>query len=178
MIELFGKVIGIIGFGNTGSATARIARAFGMNVMVYTSKKQSDLPDGIMKATNLEELLSKSDIVSLHCPLTTETSEIINANNLSMMKQNAILINTGRGGLVNEKDLADALFKGKIMAAGIDVMVSEPPVADNPLLRQKNCFVTPHIAWATVEARQRLMQQTVLNFMSYLEGDIINNVAK
>ncbi len=178
LIELYGKQMGIVGLGNTGSATARIALAFGMKVMAYTSKSQHELPDGIVKARNIDELFGSSDIVSLHCPLNSETSEIVNGSRLSLMKNTAILINTGRGGLVNEKDLAEALSRGKIMAAGIDVMVNEPPTIINPLLRQRNCFITPHIAWATVEARTRLMHQAVLNFSQFLKGDIINNVAK
>lgn len=178
LIELYGKKIGIVGLGNTGTATARIAQAFGMEVIAYTSKPQSALPSGVLKAHSIDELFSCSDIVSLHCPLNAETSEIVNSSRLSLMKKTAILINTGRGGLINEKDLAVALSKGKILAAGLDVMVSEPPVADNPLLRLKNCYITPHIAWATCEARKRLMSQTVANFKSYLEGNTINNVAK
>lgn len=178
LMELYGKRIGLVGLGNTGSATARIAQAFGMEVVAYTSKPKSALPSGISKARNVDELFSTCDIVSLHCPLTPETSEIVNSSRLALMKKSGIIINTGRGGLVNEKDLAEALSKGNILAAGLDVMVSEPPVADNPLLRLKNCFITPHIAWATCEARSRLMNQTVENFKSYIEGNVINNVAK
>lgn len=163
LMELYGKKIGIIGFGNTGSATARIARAFGMEVLVYTSKSQSALPEGMTKAASVEEVFSNSDIVSLHCPLNDKTAEIVNVHHLSLMKESAILINTGRGGLVNENDLAEALKAHRIKAAGLDVMVNEPPMENNPLLGLDNCFITPHIAWATYEARTRLMNQTVMN---------------
>lgn len=177
LMELYGKRIGIIGFGNTGSATARIARVFGMEVLVYTSKSQSALPEGMAKAASVEEVFSNSDIVSLHCPLNDKTAEIVNAHHLSLMKESAILINTGRGGLVNENDLAEALKAHRIKAAGLDVMVNEPPMENNPLLGLDNCFITPHIAWATYEARTRLMNQTVMNLKSFIEGKIINNVA-
>lgn len=177
LMELYGKKIGIIGFGNTGSATARIARAFGMEVLVYTSKPQSALPEGMTKAASVEEIFSSSDIVSLHCPLNDKTAEIVNAHHLSLMKESAILINTGRGGLVNENDLAEALKAHRIKAASLDVMVNEPPMENNPLLGLDNCFITPHIAWATYEARTRLMNQTVMNLKSFIEGKIINNVA-
>lgn len=177
LMELYGKRIGIIGFGNTGSATARIARAFGMEVLVYTSKPQSALQEGMTKAASVEEIFSSSDIVSLHCPLNDKTAEIVNAHHLSLMKESAILINTGRGGLVNENDLAEALKAHRIKAASLDVMVNEPPMENNPLLGLDNCFITPHIAWATYEARTRLMNQTVMNLKSFIEGKIINNVA-
>ena len=177
LMELYGKRIGIIGLGNTGSATARIAKAFGMEVLAYTSKPQSALPEGVNKATSVEEIFSNSDIVSLHCPLNDTTAEIVNAHHLSLMKESAILINTGRGGLVNENDLAEALKSHRIKAAGLDVMVNEPPMENNPLLELDNCFITPHIAWATYEARTRLMNQTVMNLKSFIEGKIINNVA-
>ena len=177
LMELYGKRIGIIGFGNTGSATARIARAFGMEVLVYTSKPQSALPEGMTKAASVEEIFSSSDIVSLHCPLNDKTAEIVNAHHLSLMKESAILINTGRGGLVNENDLSEALKAHRIKAAGLDVMVNEPPMENNPLLGLDNCLITPHIAWATYEARTRLMNQTVMNLKSFIEGKIINNVA-
>ncbi len=177
LMELCGKKIGIVGFSNTGSATARIAVAFGMEVLAYTSKPQSALPAGVTKADSIDDIFRMSDIVSLHCPLNKETSEIANAAHLSLMKKSAILINTGRGGLVNEQDLADVLRENRIKAAGLDVMVNEPPREDNPLLKLDNCFITPHIAWATYEARVRLMNQTVKNLRSFIEGNIINNVA-
>ena len=177
LVELDGKKMGIVGLGNIGKATARIALAFGMEVLAYTSKEQKDLPQGIKKAT-LDELFTESDVVSLHCPLTTETKELVNAERLKTMKPNAILINTGRGPLVNEQDLADALNEGRIAGAGLDVLSVEPSVANNPLLSAKNCFITPHIAWATKEARTRLMDIAINNLRSYQEGNIINNVAK
>ena len=177
LVELDGKKMGIVGYGNIGKATARIALAFGMEVLAYTSKEQKDLPQGIKKAT-LDELFTESDVVSLHCPLTPDTKELVNAERLKTMKPNAILINTGRGPLVNEQDLADALNEGRIAGAGLDVLSVEPSVANNPLLSAKNCFITPHIAWATKEARTRLMDIAINNLRSYQEGNTINNVAK
>lgn len=177
LMELHGKQMGIVGYGNIGQATARIALAFGMKIGVYTSKKQSELPEGIQKM-ELEELFKTSDVVSLHCPLTPTTKEMVNADRLKTMKPTAILINTGRGPLVNEQDLADALNGGVIAGAGVDVLSVEPPTPDNPLLSARNCFITPHIAWATKEARTRLMQIAVANLNGYLTGKIINNVAE
>ena len=177
LVELDGKKMGIVGFGNIGQATARIAQAFGMEVLLYTSKEQSAMPQGMRKVT-LDELFAESDVISLHCPLTPDTKEMVNAERLKLMKPGAILVNTGRGPLVNEQDLADALNEGRIAAAGLDVLSVEPANADNPLLGAKNCFITPHIAWATKEARTRLMQIAVQNLKSYQEGYIINNVAK
>lgn len=177
LTELADKKIGIVGLGNTGQATARIASAFGMQVCAYTSKPQTALPEGIKKM-ELDELFSQCDVVSLHCPLTPETKELVNARRLAQMKPTAILINTGRGPLVNEQDLADALNRGTIAAAGVDVLSTEPPRYDNPLLTARNCFITPHIAWATREARIRLMDIAVANLKAYIGGQIINNVAK
>ena len=177
LVELDGKKMGVVGYGNIGKATARIALAFGMEVLVYTSKEQKDLPQGVRKVT-LDELFSESDVVSLHCPLTPDTKELVNAERLKTMKPSAILINTGRGPLVNEHDLANALNEGRIAGAGLDVLSVEPSLADNPLLKAKNCFITPHIAWATKEARTRLMGIAINNLKSYQEGNIINNVAK
>ena len=177
LVELDGKKMGIVGYGNIGKATARIALAFGMEVLAYTSKEQKDLPQGVKKVT-LDELFVESDVISLHCPLTPDTKELVNAKRLSMMKSSAILINTGRGPLVNEQDLANALNEGRIAGAGLDVLSVEPSVAGNPLLSAKNCFITPHIAWATKEARTRLMDIAVNNLKSYQEGNVINNVAK
>lgn len=177
LIELGGKRMGVVGFGNIGQATAAIAMAFGMEVFVYTSKPQFVLPQGIKKM-ELDEIFSKCDVVSLHCPLTPETENMVNADRLKKMKPNAILINTGRGPLVNEQDLADALNNGVIAAAGLDVLSTEPPCENNPLLSAKNCFITPHIAWATREARMRLMNMAVINLKNFIEGNPINNVAK
>ena len=177
LIELNDKWMGIIGFGNIGQATARIALSFGMKVGVFTSKAQSELPEGVIKMS-LEEIFKNCDVVSLHCPLTPSTQEMVNAERLNLMKPNAILINTGRGPLINEQDLADALNEGKILAAGLDVLSTEPPLSTNPLLSARNCFITPHIAWATKEARIRLMKIAVNNLNEFMKGNIINNVAK
>jgi glycerate dehydrogenase len=177
LVELQGKKMGIVGLGNIGQATARIAQAFGMEVCVYSSKPQFVLPSGIKKM-DLDELFAECDVISLHCPLTPDTKEMVNAERLSKMKSNAILINTGRGPLINEQDLANALNEGRIAAAGLDVLSVEPSVEGNPLLTARNCFITPHIAWATLEARTRLMEIAVQNLKSYLNGQIINNVAK
>lgn len=177
LIELNDKWMGIIGFGNIGQATARIALSFGMKVGVFTSKAQSELPEGVKKMS-LEEIFKNCDVVSLHCPLTPSTQEMVNAERLNLMKPNAILINTGRGPLINEQDLADALNEGKILAAGLDVLSTEPPLSTNPLLSARNCFITPHIAWATKEARIRLMRIAVNNLNEFMKGNIINNVAK
>lgn len=177
LVELEGKKMGVVGLGNIGLATARIAQAFGMEVYVYTSKPQFALPSG-MKKVELDELFAECDVVSLHCPLTPDTKEMVNAERLGKMKTSAILINTGRGPLVNEQDLADALNEGKIAAAGLDVLSVEPSVEGNPLLSARNCYITPHIAWATLEARTRLMEIAVQNLKSYLEGKTIHNVAE
>lgn len=177
LIELNDKCMGIIGFGNIGQATARIALSFGMKVGVFTSKDQLELPEGVKKMS-LEEIFKNCDVVSLHCPLTPSTQEMVNAERLNLMKPNSILINTGRGQLINEQDLADALNEGKILAAGLDVLSTEPPLSTNPLLSARNCFITPHIAWATKEARIRLMKIAVNNLNEFMKGNIINNVAK
>lgn len=177
LIELREKKIGLVGLGHTGYNTARIAIGFGMQVTAYTSKSSLQLPPEIKKRT-LDELFSECDIVSLHCPLTDETKELVNAERLRLMKPTAILINTGRGPLVNEQDLADALNAGKLYAAGLDVLSSEPPKADNPLLTARNCYITPHIAWASLEARTRLMDILVENIKAFQAGKPINNVAR
>ena len=175
LIELAGKKIGIVGFGNTGQATAQIAEALGMEVWVYTSKPKKSLPKKYQKVT-LNELFSACDVVSLHCPLTAENKEMVNSFRLSLMKQGAILINTSRGGLIDEKALEQALLSGKLLGDGLDVLSSEPVPNGNPLLKLKNCFITPHIAWATRESRMRLMNQAVENLKAWMEGRTINNV--
>ena len=175
LIELAGKKIGIVGFGNTGQATAQIAEALGMEVWVYTSKPKKSLPKKYQKVT-LNELFSACDVVSLHCTLTAENKEMVNSFRLSLMKQGAILINTSRGGLIDEKALEQALLSGKLLGAGLDVLSSEPVPNGNPLLKLKNCFITPHIAWATRESRMRLMNQAVENLKAWMEGRTINNV--
>lgn len=178
LMELAGKTIGIVGLGNTGMATARIASAFGMKVVALTSKTADRLPEGITPVC-LDELLHESDIVSLHCPLTDSTRELINKTTLAKMKKSAILINTGRGPLVNEADLATALNNGDIQAFGADVLSKEPPTADNPLLSAKNCFITPHIAWATIDARRRLMEIAAENISQFIQGEtIVNQINK
>lgn len=176
LVELAGKTLGVIGLGHTGMATARIALAFGMQVLAYTSKSAAELPAGIRKADSLEQVFSDSNVVSLHCPLTETTKNLVNMERLKLMKREAVLINTGRGGLVNQTDLAEALEKGLLAAAGVDVLSSEPPVPGHPLVGVKNCFITPHIAWATLEARQRLMGQAVRNIEAFLSGQPINTV--
>lgn len=176
LVELAGKTLGVIGLGHTGMVTARIALAFGMQVLAYTSKSAAELPAGIRKADSLEQVFSDSNVVSLHCPLTETTKNLVNLERLKLMKREAVLINTGRGGLVNETDLAEALEKGLLAAAGVDVLSSEPPVPGHPLVGVKNCFITPHIAWATFEARQRLMGQAVRNIEAFLSGQPINTV--
>lgn len=178
LMELAGKTIGIVGLGNTGMATARIASAFGMKIVALTSKTADRLPEGITPVC-LDELLHESDIVSLHCPLTDSTRELINKTTLAKMKKSAILINTGRGPLVNEADLATALNNGVIQAFGADVLSKEPPTADNPLLSAKNCFITPHIAWATIDARRRLMEIAAENISQFIQGEtIVNQINK
>ena len=175
LMELDGLKMGIIGLGNTGMATAKIALSFGLEVYAFTSKTQAQLPEGI-KSASMDEIFSKCDIVSLHCPLTEKTKYLINAERLKTMKPTAIVINTGRGPLVNEKDLADALNNGIIYAAGVDVLSTEPPKADNPLLSAKNCFITPHVAWATKAARVRLMDIAVNNLKGFIRGEVQNVV--
>ena len=167
--ELAGKTFGIVGLGNIGQKVARIALNFGMRVIAFTSKRAEELPEGVEKA-NLEELLTQSDVLSLHCPLSENTREMINRQSLAKMKRGAILVNTGRGPLVNEADVAEALAEGWLAGYGSDVMSSEPPKADNPLLKQPNAFITPHIAWATAEARGRLMATAIENAKAFIAG--------
>ena len=177
LMELRDKKIGLVGLGNTGYTTARVAIGFGMQVYALTSKSHFQLPPEIKKM-DLDQLFSECDIVSLHCPLTPETHELVNARRLAMMKPSAILINTGRGPLINEQDLADALNNGTIYAAGVDVLSQEPPRADNPLLSARNCYITPHIAWASTAARERLMQIMLENIKAYQDGKPVNVVNK
>lgn len=175
LIELSGKTLGIVGLGNIGMKVATIARTFGMDVFAYTSKNSTDLPIGIQKTT-LDGLLAVSDVLSLHCPLNEQTHHLINAETLKKMKRGAILINTGRGPLVDEQAVADALNDGQLLAYGADVMTQEPPTADNPLLKCQNAYLTPHIAWATYEARQRLMLIATTNLQAFIEGKPVNVV--
>ena len=173
--ELKGKKMGIVGLGNIGMAVANIAQAFGLQVLAYTSKDEDDLPNGIKKV-DMNTLFSQSDIISLHCPLTPETHHLVDAARLSTMKSTAILINTGRGALIDDDAVAEALENNEIAAYGADVLTIEPAPADHPLLKAKNCYLTPHIAWATREARQRLISICTENVKAYLDGEPINQV--
>ena len=175
MFELAGKTLGIVGLGSIGMRVAYAALGIGMDVYATTSKNPADLPEGIRKTT-FEGLLGTSDIITLHCPLCEDTREIINARTIAMMKRGTIVINTGRGALVNENDVADALRSGQLGAFGADVMCQEPPAADNPLLSAPNAFITPHIAWATTEARTRLIDIAAGNIRAFAEGSPINVV--
>ena len=175
LTELSGKLFGIVGMGRIGQAVARIAQAFGMKVQAVTSKPQGELPQGVAKV-DLDTLFRTSDVVSLHCPLTPDTRHLVDAKRLAQMKPTAILINTSRGLVVDEQALADALRNGTLRAAGVDVLEHEPPSPDCPLLSAPNCFITPHIAWATKEARTRLMQICRQNLTAFAEGQPINVV--
>lgn len=175
LTELAGKKFGIVGMGNIGKAVARIALAFEMEVLALSSKKPSELPVGVIKVSK-DEMLKESDIISLHCPLTPETKDFINNTSISKMKDGAILINTGRGPLVNEQDVAEALEKGKLKAFCADVLSTEPPSPNNPLLSAPNAYITPHTAWATKEARIRLMDIAVSNLEAFLSGHPVNVV--
>lgn len=174
LTELAGKTMGIVGLGNTGMATARIAVAMGMKVVALTSKSADTLPEGITPAP-LDDVLASADVVSLHCPLTPSTRHLINAASIAKMKPSAILINTGRGPLVDEQAVADALNGGRLAAFGADVLSQEPPRGDNPLLSARNCLLTPHIAWATLEARTRLMSTATENVRQFIAGEPVAN---
>ena len=175
LIELAGKTMGIIGFGRIGQTTGRIARAMGMEVLAYDSHP-SDAGRAIAEYVDLDALLSRSDVVALHCPLFPETEGIINRETIAKMKDGAILLNNSRGPLVVEQDLADALNAGKLAAAGLDVVSTEPIRGDNPLLNAKNCIITPHISWAPKESRQRIMDCAVSNVKAFLAGSPVNVV--
>jgi glycerate dehydrogenase len=197
-MELTGKTIGIIGYGNIGKKVSCYANAFGLNVLVYSSHMLSSIPssskttdspsikstdskstdnnDYGVKFVNLEELLASSDIISLNCALTKENEKIINSSTISKMKNGAVIINTSRGPLINEDDLGEALERGKISWAALDVMALEPPKPDNPLLNIKNCLITPHVAWDTTESRTRLVDSVVNNLKAYLNDETINQV--
>jgi glycerate dehydrogenase len=167
--ELAGKTMGLVGFGNIARRVADIARAFGMEVLVHRKSNRTEDLEGL-RFVDEETLFRQSDVVSLHCPLTDETRHLINRDTLARMKPSAYLINTGRGPLVHEADLAEALEAGRIAGAGLDVLSVEPPREGNPLLGVRNCVITPHVAWAAVEARQRLMEKLVENIQSFLDG--------
>ena len=177
LIELYEKKIGIVGLGHTGMATARIAQAFGMKVYAYTSKTTLATDNGIMKSDSLDELFATCDVISLNCPLCPATYHMIDRRSLSLMKPEAILINTGRGPLVDEEAVAEALKARRLAAYGADVTTTEPPAANHPLLDAPNAYLTPHIAWATSEARQRLLDICEQNIRAFLKGkpqNIIN----
>jgi glycerate dehydrogenase len=178
LIELAGKTMGIIGFGRIGQTVADIAEAFGMKVLGYDNYKSDQSHRKNFKWVELPELLEQSDFVSLHCPLFNETRGLINKDTLKKMKNTAFLINTSRGPLIVDKDLADALNNGVIAGTGLDVLSVEPPKKDNPLFSAKNCLITPHISWATKEARFRLMDIAVENLAEFLKGNPINVVNK
>jgi glycerate dehydrogenase len=174
-MELAGKILGIVGLGQIGSRVAQIAQAFGMKVIFQNRSQKTDVPEGMIQKS-LGEVFAESDFISLNCPLTAENSAFVSQKLIETMKPSAVLINTGRGGLIHEADLAKALNSGRIAAACLDVLSTEPPKPDNPLITAMNCFITPHIAWATLEARQRLMNMTVENLKSYRSGDTQNVV--
>ncbi|OGO79107.1 MAG: glycerate dehydrogenase [Clostridiales bacterium GWB2_37_7] len=170
LIELIGKTIGIIGYGRIGQATGQVAQAFGMKVLAYNQHPDKALESDTLKFAELEELFAESDVISLHCPLLDSTKGIINKNSIAKMKDGVIIINTARGPLIVEEDLAEALNSGKVYAAGVDVVSVEPIEADNPLLKAENIFITPHIAWAPIESRERLMNIAVDNLISFING--------
>lgn len=175
LMELQGKTLGLIGFGSIAKKVAEIGHAFSMNIIFYNHRPKTDLPNYV-KQVSLEELYQQSDIISLHVPQTPETTEMINQKAISQMKDGVILINTARGGLISEKDVADALNDSKIAAAGVDVVQKEPIPTDSPLLSAKNCYITPHIAWAPRETRNRLLGIVVDNLQAFLNGERLNVV--
>ena len=172
LMELAGKTFGIVGYGSIGKAVAKLAQAFGMNVLAYSRHGAEEFH------TELDELYAKADIVSLHCPLTAENTGMINKETIAKMKDGVIILNTARGGLINEADLREALLSGKVYAAASDVTCKEPINADSPLLGLENMIITPHIAWAATEARQRLLSVAIDNVRQYLCGNPQNNVVK
>lgn len=174
LVELAGKSIGIVGYGHIGRLVGSIARAFGMRVMVYSSRPQQELPEVVK--VDMDTLFRESDVISLHCPLTAETTKMINAEIISLMKPTAVILNTARGGLIDEDALAEALNSGRIAGAGLDVLSTEPPLPSNPLLHAKNCIITPHISWAAYEARKRLIEIAVANIEAFVAGSPINRV--
>ena len=176
LIELAGKTLGIIGFGAIGQATANIAAAFGMNVLFYSRTRKPKLETNGIRFAELEDVLSKSDFISLHCPLTNETKALINKEKIAKMKDGAFLINTSRGDVLVEQDVAEALNSGKLAGVGVDVVSAEPIKQDNPLLKAKNCIITPHFAWAAKESRSRLMDTLINNIQAFLDNNPINVV--
>jgi glycerate dehydrogenase len=169
LIDLANKTLGIVGFGRIGQATANLGKAFEMNILIHKPTPPASLPDGI-RYVELDEIFSESDVISFHCPLNSETENMVNSYSLSLMKPSAFLINTSRGGLIDEEALANSLHSGEISGAGLDVLASEPPQPDSPLLSAPNCYITPHIAWATKEARCRLINSAFSNLETFLRG--------
>lgn len=176
LVELDGKTMGIAGYGRIGQRTGAIARAFGMNVLAYDPAPHPTAASDPVEWVDLDDLFARSDVISLHCPLTEQTKGLVNRQRLGLCKPGAFLINTARGGLIVEADLADALNAGRLAGAAVDVVSTEPIRTDNPLLAARNCLITPHIAWATDEARARLMETTVANVAAFLAGKPINIV--
>ncbi len=176
LMELNGKTIGIIGYGAIGQSVAKKAEAFGMKVLAYRRTPDKSLESENCRFASLEEIYRKSDVISLHCPLTEETTGMIHKETIDLMKDGVIILNTGRGPLINEEDLRDALNSGKVAGAGVDVVSTEPVRPDNPLLQAKNIWVTPHIAWAPLETRQRLMNIMEENIRAFLRGTPVNEV--
>jgi glycerate dehydrogenase len=175
LIELAGLTMGIIGYGRIGRAVAALAKAFGMKVLAYDAYVEESGDENV-EMVDLDDLFAQNDVVTLHCPLTPETEGLVNANRLGQMKETAFVINTSRGAVVNNADLAEALNAGTIAGAGLDVLDVEPPMADNPLLKAKNCYVTPHISWATKSARARLMATSLENVKGFIAGKLQNVV--
>ena len=175
LVELDGLTLGLVGLGQIGRAMAQAGQAFGMKVLAYDPMPPQNLPPGV-RMVELDEVFHTSDVVSLHCPLNDSTRYMVNADRLARMKPTAFLINTGRGPLVDERALADALSAGRIAGAGLDVLAVEPPTTDHPLLRAKNCYITPHIAWATKAARKRLLHEAAENIRAFLAGGARNVV--
>lgn len=178
LIELAGKNAGVIGFGRIGQNFAKIAEALGMNILAYDEYPNKDLESDTVRYVTLDELLAESDVISLHCPLFESTEGIINKDSIAKMKDGVMIVNTSRGPLIVEEDLADALNTGKVAGAALDVLSVEPPTMDNPLMTAKNCIITPHIAWAPTESRARLMDIAVDNLEKFIAGSPINVVNK
>jgi glycerate dehydrogenase len=176
LIELAGKTMGIVGFGRIGRRVGELARAFGMSILAYDLVPQSSLPEEPVTWCELDDLFARADVISLHCPLTDQTAGLVNRERLQRVKPSAFLINTARGGLIVENDLAEALNAGRLAGASVDVVSREPIRTDNPLTGARNCLITPHIAWATTEARARLMETMVANVAGFLAGKPINVV--
>ena len=177
LIELSGKTMGIIGYGKIGQSVGRLAQAFGMDVLAWARNRNPDLEtEHCRYAASMDELLAGSDVISIHCPLSPDTEGMINRETIARMKDGVIVLNTARGPIINEPDLADALNSGKVYAAGMDVVSTEPIKGDNPLLQARNCFITPHIAWASKESRQRLMDMAAANLEAFISGKSVNVV--